>query len=246
MDFSSVSVDTVLGKTLRLLLKTLPPNLILPVLQGKLRGQKWIIGSSTHGCWLGSYEQEKQVLFNQKVVPGSVVFDIGAHVGFYTLLASKLVGNSGRVIAFEPLPRNLGYLQRHLALNKVKNVKVIKAAVSDKDGVAWFREGPSSQMGTLASTGDYEVQIVSLDTLHARNEIPAPDFLKMDVEGGELDALQGAETLLTQFHPIIFLATHGANVHTNCCDYLVSLGYKLKPIVGSSIDNTDEIIAYFE
>lgn len=66
--------------------------MVVPVLQGSLRGRKWIVGSSNHGCWLGSYEWKKQRLFTRTVSSGDVVFDIGAHVGFYTLLASVLVG----------------------------------------------------------------------------------------------------------------------------------------------------------
>lgn len=68
------------------------------------------MGSSSHGCWIGSYEYHKRRLFEQAVTPGSAVFDIGAHVGFYTLLASVLVGDQGRVVAFEPNAGNVRLL----------------------------------------------------------------------------------------------------------------------------------------
>ena len=71
------------------------------ILQGKLRGKKWIVGSGNHAYWLGSHEYKKRILFEKVIRQGSIVFDIGAHVGFYTLLASVLVGTKGKVFAFD-------------------------------------------------------------------------------------------------------------------------------------------------
>ncbi len=65
----------------------------------------------------------KQKTFINEIKEGYVVFDIGAHVGFYTLLSSQLVGEQGQVVSFEPFPPNLSYLKRHIQLNKLKNVK---------------------------------------------------------------------------------------------------------------------------
>ena len=99
MNFSAIPFKTLYGKILRLPLRLIPKNMKLPILQGKLRGEKWIVGSSNHGCWLGSYEYKQRILFEKTIIRGSVIFDIGAHVGFYTLLASKLVGPKGKVFA---------------------------------------------------------------------------------------------------------------------------------------------------
>lgn len=107
MNISAVPHDSLVGRLLRWPLRFIPPELVVPILQGKLKGRKWVVGSSKHGCWLGSYEYHKRRLFEQLIRPGDTVFDIGAHVGFYTLLASILTGPAGRVFAFEPLPRNL-------------------------------------------------------------------------------------------------------------------------------------------
>src|SRR5574341_673203 len=131
MNFSAISSNSGVGIALRYPLRWIPHERVVPVLQGRLRGKRWIVGASVHGCWLGSYEYDKQKRFVREIKKGDVVYDIGAHVGFYTLLASELVGPSGQVIAFEPLPRNLGYLHRHLALNSCKNVTVIEAAVGN-------------------------------------------------------------------------------------------------------------------
>ena len=114
MNFSKISNRTFYGKILRLPLKLIPKRMVVPIVRGPLRGKRWIVGASTHGCWLGSYEYQKQSIFKKTVKSGYVVYDIGAHVGFYTLLSSVLVGTQGKVIAFEPVQRNLEYLKKHV------------------------------------------------------------------------------------------------------------------------------------
>ena len=214
-------------------------------MQGALKGKKWIVGSSTHGCWLGSYEFDKQALFEATVRPGTVVFDLGGHVGYYTLMASELVGPSGRVVTFEPVPRNLAYLREHLRMNRVENVTVIEAAVSDVEGTVPFDSGPSSTMGRLTSDGELQVRTVALDLLISRGELPAPDCLKIDIEGAEFLALLGARVTLAREHPTIFLATHGDEVHRRCCDLLRELDYELRPIDGMELHRSSEVLAVY-
>ena len=244
MNFSVISTKTLLGKTLRLPLRLIPPDMRMPILQGKLRGKKWIVGSSNHGCWLGSYEYEKRLLFEKTIIEGSIVFDIGAHVGFYTILASVLSGTCGRVFAFEPLPQNLLYLKKHLRLNHITNVSIIEAAVSDCNGVIFFKEGTSTSTGYISQQGQMKVKTVSLDSLISRGEIPVPSHIKIDVEGAEVLVLSGAKSILAKYNPIIFLATHGFDKRQQCRQLLNSLGYKLQAIGGKSAKQSNEIIAY--
>ncbi|HKV98960.1 MAG TPA: FkbM family methyltransferase [Vicinamibacterales bacterium] len=217
----------------------------LPILQGPLRGRWWIAGSSTNGCWLGSYEYAKQRLLAELISDGDCVFDVGANVGFYTLLAASKAGPSGRVIAFEPLPDNLRILRRHLQLNDVRNVTVIEAAAGDADGTAHFAPHAHNSMGSLSDRGAIVVDMVSLDTLAESGKVPIPRAMKIDVEGAELRVLRGAARLLERSRPIILLATHSTSLHRECCDFLRSAGYSLRPIDDSisSIDATDEILA---
>jgi hypothetical protein len=93
---SAISNRTLLGKVLRLPLRLLPKGMAIPILRGSAKGLKWIVGSSNHGCWLGTYELEKQVALERFVKPGMTVYDIGAQAGFYTLFFSRLVGGGGR------------------------------------------------------------------------------------------------------------------------------------------------------
>jgi FkbM family methyltransferase len=245
MNFSGISNKSILGQLLRFPLRFIPTKMTMPILQGRLRGKQWVVGSSQHGCWLGSYELDKRLLLEKTIPEGSVVFDLGAHVGFYTLLSSVLVGPKGRVFAFEPMPTNLFYLKEHLSVNRITNVTVIEAAVSDSSGVTYFEEGSSSFQGRISSQGKLQVKTVGLDELIARGEIPTPDYIKIDVEGAEMQVFSGAKSMLANAHPTIFLATHGNDVHHQCCEFLTSLGYQLQPIGGKSLEQTDEILAYF-
>lgn len=228
MNFSGISRQTVVGKLLRLLLRLIPNGMAVPVLQGPLKGKRWLVGSSPHGCWLGSYEYEKQRFFAKEIKPNTIVFDIGANVGFYTLLASLLVGAQGRVVAFEPVPRNIRFLQRHLQMNHIKNVAVMEVAVSDAFGVAAFDPGPDSSQGKIAQDGELSVRTVCLDGLIVAGEIPVPDSIKIDVEGAEMPVLVGAQNLLENVHPAIFLATHSPALRQQCLAFLRSLGMHRK------------------
>lgn len=241
MNLSGISRDKVLGKLLRYPLKLIPPATIVRILQGRLRGKKWIIGSCDHGCWLGSYEYTKRILFESIVPEGGTVFDIGAHAGFYSLLASILVGPHGRVFSFEPNSRNLFYLKRHIQLNNINNINVLEVAVSDRDGSAFFSaDDPSGLTGRLSPQGKSLVKTVTLDQLYADQVIPVPGYVKIDVEGGEVSVLAGARTILSRYHPTLFLATHSGMLHQACCDFLKSIGYELKPIIGQE----DELFCY--
>jgi FkbM family methyltransferase len=204
---------------------------------------KWIAGSSNHGCWLGSYEHRKRKAFERWVAKGGVVFDIGANAGFYTLLASVLVGPHGKVFAFEPAPLNLRYLKQHLRINGIKNVSVVEAAVADCGGVAHFDAGPNPATGHLAADGSLSVKTVTLDEMVRTGELPPPNYIKIDVEGAEVNVLLGAKSVLTALHPTIFLATHSKQLHRTCCELLRSLGYSLEPISGQAVGQTDEVLA---
>jgi FkbM family methyltransferase len=209
------------------------------------RGLKWIVGASTYGCWLGIYEFEKSRQFAKSIKKSQVIWDIGANVGFYTLLAANLTGPSGKVVAFEPLPRNLNYLNQHIALNHFSNIQVEEIAISDTAGIFKFDTRLGNLEGTLSEQGDISVRALSLDEYISKNPDSVPHCIKIDVEGAELKVLEGGKEILKKFHPQIFLATHGTEIHRQCCDYLKKLGYVLKPIVGRSLIETDEILATY-
>src|SRR5262245_45117749 len=101
----------MLKQLIRLPLKLIPSNAIVPVIGGPNKGFRWIAGSFNHSCWLGWYEKLCAEYITTHVRSGSIAFDVGANVGYYTLLLSRCVGNNGRVISFEPNSTNIGYLK---------------------------------------------------------------------------------------------------------------------------------------
>jgi FkbM family methyltransferase len=243
MNFSAIPRESFVGKLLRFPLKLLPSKLTMPIMQGPMRGMRWIIGSGDHGYWLGSYELEFQHRFAKIVQPRDIVLDIGAHVGYYTLLASKLVGTHGHVYSFEPLPRNAEYIERHIRLNRLQNVTFSQIAISSHSGTASFGGGVSSSTGRLSKDGDLEVRTSTLDELIDSDTIETPQIIKIDVEGAERSVLEGAKLVLQKHHPILFLATHGPEAHRDCLDLLHSLGYSLEPMNANELKNASEILA---
>ena len=189
-------IRDLLGTIARLPLRLVPRDAVIRIRSGPLRGWKWIAGSAPHGCWLGTYERHVQRLFCDRIRPGDVVFDIGANVGFFTLLASKLAGPTGHVYAFEPFPRNLYYLERHVRMNDVRNVVVQSLAITATTGAARFGDGENASQTRLSDAGELQVQTASLDDLIANGIVRTPAFIKMDIEGAESEALRGASALL--------------------------------------------------
>jgi len=229
----ALDVRMAVGKLIRLPLRLVPRERPLHVLAGPLRGARWIPGSGVHGYWLGRFEPAAMTLFASLVHDGATVFDVGAHVGYYSLLASRLVGAQGHVVAFEPLPRNLGYLRRHVALNAATNVRVIGAAVADVPGRATFEEGASGAEGMLGPGGTLDVEVVTLDSVaYDAAGVAPPSVLKIDVEGAEQRVLLGAERILTEAKPDILLSTHGRENYVGCQVILARHGYQVRQMAG--------------
>jgi FkbM family methyltransferase len=243
VNWSAIDPQSVPGRIVRFPSRLLPRSAAMHIRRGPARGMKWISGSSVHGCWLGTYELSKQKLLEQVVHTGMTVYDIGAQAGFYTLLLSRLVGESGQVIAFEPSVRELGYLIQHVQENKLSNVRIVQAAVGAQTGLAGFSTDRAPCQNRITNNEDQLlVPLVSLDSL----PLPPPHVIKMDIEGGESDALKGASNLLKQHSPIMLIALHGEEHSNFCQDFLKKAGYRIFDLHDREIENnprTDEIYA---
>lgn len=242
-NLSAISNESLVGKVLRAPLRMIPRTAVVPILQGALRGKKWVVGSSNHGCWLGSYEYEKQKAIQAALMPGYVVYDIGANAGFYTLLSSVLVGEHGHVYSFEPLPTNVANLVKHIEINQLRNCTVTEAAVSSFEGEASFDPSSDCSEGHLSPGGGIRVRTLVLDRLVASGAIRGPNFMKIDIEGAEYDCLQGCVETIAKFRPVIFLATHGDDVHFACMRLLAGWGYRVTSLDGRPVESSDELIA---
>jgi FkbM family methyltransferase len=227
---SAMPSSNPIKRLLRTPLHLIPRGLTVAVMDGPLQGKRWIVGSSIHGCWLGTYDRAESRLMKQHLRPGSICFDIGAQAGYHTLYASSLIGRSGRVFAFEPSPRNVGNILKHLAMNRLANVSVIEAAVSDFDGISYFDCGDSAVSGHLSPDGGLSVRTISLDHEIDSHALPEPDYVKIDAEGAELKVLEGARRLLTRRHPTLSIETHQwlpgfATIRHDCTQFLLRVGY---------------------
>ena len=216
----------------------------LPILAGRLRGRWWESGSPGKLFRVigGSYEPEQTREFERALRPGDTVLDVGAHAGYYSLLSSLLVGDSGAVWAFEPNPRNFRSLRANLELNGCRNARAVQLAVSDRTGEACFEAGSGSGTGHLSAGGSLPVRTVSLDEFCAERGI-RPAAVKIDVEGAELDVLAGAKRVLGESRPVVFLSTHGAGLHDSALRWLAEAGYAARAVDGGDVAAATEVVA---
>jgi len=206
----------------------------------------WLTGAHVHGCWLGTYEFDKQVFCEKLIKPDMTVFDIGANAGFYTLLFSRLIGRGGQVIAFEPDSENMCLLRKHIALNKLENVSVVQSAVSDTAALVGFSL-TGGATGRLEKNSSYLVPTVRLDELLADNNLPSPNVIKMDVEGAEVMVLRGAKDFIEKKTCSWIVALHGDEAKNGCLVIFTEAGYFLQDLQGQRIDamnfQGDEFVA---
>jgi FkbM family methyltransferase len=187
--------------------------------------------------WLGTYEPELQAALVDLVKPGMVAYDIGANIGYISLLFARQVGEAGQVYAFEALPANLDRLRGNLELNRVADrVMVIPAAVVEGGHPVQFLVGPSGGMGKAeGSAGRQEVSYsqtitvegLSLDQFVYEAGNPPPQVVKMDIEGGEVLALPGMQRVLAEKKPLLLLELHGPEAARVAWDCLTAAGYRI-------------------
>jgi FkbM family methyltransferase len=220
----------LLSKILRWPFSLIPCEAEVRILRGPLRGKKWVKGSGPNAYWVGTYEVARVRAFVDALKPGDVVYDVGAHVGIYTLCASFGVGASGWVYTFEPLARNLRYLRRNVMLNHLQNCTILESAVCNQEGtLAFLADRCESSMARLSLDGEISVPSTTLDLcVYGEKQLKPPNIIKIDVEGAEFEVLKGATRAITMFHPKIFLEIHGPKFHRDCRDFLLTKGYTVE------------------
>jgi FkbM family methyltransferase len=167
----------------------------------------WFLAGNSHvdAALMASEFESAEVNFVQKYLkPGMIALDIGAHHGLYTLLASKRVGSGGKVVAFEPSPRERKQLSRNVRLNFCRNVSIQPFALGNKRSQAdlYLVEGGEDGCNSLrppvvdSKTHPVRVEVFPFDDIASKLGLTKVDFVKLDVEGAELDVLKGALGLL--------------------------------------------------
>jgi FkbM family methyltransferase len=174
---------------------------VVEIARGPAAGLRWARHHRyLNGYWLGVYELPLQHLLARELRPGDCFWDVGANAGFFSVLAAKLVGHTGHVRAFEPLPANVESIRRQFELNPLCDCEVVPAAVSDQVGTATLVLTDNTSTPHLGSAGKaardrgsgLTVDTVTLDSVPG----PRPTLVKVDVEGAELAVLEGAADVL--------------------------------------------------
>lgn len=241
----------------RFLFGKLLPRVAYPVIHGPLKGAKFILGSMAGDgggatVYFNMVEYEQTNFFVNTLKTGQILFDIGANVGYYSILGSRLVGPQGRVFAFEPVIRNVAYLYQHTILNNAHNITIISAACSHQLSLTTFSLGGNFATGHISNNLQSQkdsshlvipVPTITVDALVEQLGI-TPDVIKIDVEGAEYSVLLGSQTTLRNSKPKIFLSTHSSELRTNCLEYLKGIGYKYE-ILSQDKDNPSEFFVTY-
>ncbi|HEY0432182.1 MAG TPA: FkbM family methyltransferase [Pyrinomonadaceae bacterium] len=189
---------------------------------------KWRIDElSSQQYLLGTYEPYMQEAFAKFVRSGATVYDVGAHAGYHSLLCGLLVGPSGRVVAFEPNPKNRKSIERQLLANPGVPVSISPYALSDTHGTVQLDTSNGSSQGRVSDKGDCQVEARTIDYLVEHEKLPGPDVMKIDVEGHELNVLLGAVATIRAHRPIILCDPNDETTAGAVAELLGDLGYRV-------------------
>lgn len=199
---------------------------------GAAAGLKFNAAGANPGYALGTTEPPVQDTLQRLVKPGDVCYDIGANVGFFTVLLGRLVGPTGAVAAFEPLPPTAEALRRNAALNNFGHVTVFANAVGRAPGLvklALREESTWARLADADTTGPtLDVPMVAIDDLVEAGTIRPPSMVKIDVEGAELEVIEGMRRTLLKHRPVVLCEMHGKNVEY--ARLMTELGYDLRAL----------------
>ncbi|MHB8658881.1 MAG: FkbM family methyltransferase [Solirubrobacteraceae bacterium] len=194
-----------------------------------------------YGLVRGVLEPGVQEALRRHVRGGAVVYDVGANIGFFTILSARLTGPSGRVEAFEPVPASAAAIAANAAVNRLANVGTHTVAVGERAELAELLVTSERSWSHLAERGFHRdtrerlrVPVVVLDELIAAGALPAPDVVKIDVEGSEIAVLRGLQRTLRARAVTIICELHETGAEL--LELLDELGYEAE-----NLDGTDPV-----
>lgn len=210
--------------------KILGQGIVLKIRSGPMKGKKYRLNKySSLSPFFGEWEKDSQRVFESFVNPGDVVFDLGANTGIHTMYFASLIGPSGKVYAFEPMPFNLAEIELVKRLNNLANIEIVANAVSNQAGMLDFAIGAHPKQGSLEmGIGTYKtvkVPVIVLDEAIEAGMQP-PDFVKVDIEGAEGAALEGLERTALKHFPTMYIELHNPEQDLRVGAFLQRTGYK--------------------
>lgn len=194
----------------------------------------------------GTNELPVQEAIASRLQPSAVFYDVGANLGFFSMIAARLVGPSGQVCAFEPLPENLRLIRENAAANGFTHIQAFETAVGAKSGttdlfLADWKGGATIAAGARPpdAAGKLPVPLVSLDDALERWKLRPPDFVKIDVEGAEAAVLEGMQGILRRYRPTVLYEVDDGDErifqekHRSLDARMAAYGYRIERIVGA-------------
>lgn len=209
---------------------------------GPAKGLWLCLFPRTGGCYLrGEGEPAVQRAMERYLRPGMTFYDIGANIGFFSLLAARIVGEGGRVVAFEADPEVAERLRQHVEHNHFGNISVEQKAVWSETAAVSFARADAhaspdlglGQVVTSGLAGSTLVQAISLDDFFLTSR--PPDFLKCDVEGAEVAVFRGAQRLLKKNRPILLIEMHSEVNRLTLLQEFGALSYDCESLDGAHI-----------
>jgi FkbM family methyltransferase len=191
---------------------------------GRNRGAWWSLAALGRGYGSGTFGRARIEALAAVTREGDALWDVGAHKGFVTLAGSKLVGPTGLVVAIEPAADNLRFLERHLAWNRIENVRVVQAAMSDIHGVASMG-GRGSSVAFRIGRGPERVPVRTIELVAVELDL-RPTVLKIDVEGEEAAVVRGSKRLLGTDQALL-VSTHSRALYEECRAELEPIGFRI-------------------
>jgi FkbM family methyltransferase len=186
----------------------------------------------------GNLETSVQEAMLRHLGRGDVFYDVGANLGFFALLGARMVGEAGKVYAFEAAPDNAEAIRTNAEINALTNVEVIAKAVAARAGTGRLQVVDDQSWSKLEDYGEHpfterviEVELVAIDELLTAGELRPPALVKIDVEGAELAVLEGMRETIERHRPAIICELHGT--HAEFVSFMSACGYRLINLEGT-------------
>lgn len=189
--------------------------------------------------WYGYYERAIGTMINKLLKPESVFLDIGANIGYFSILAAKH-HPSCQVVAFEPVTELFEEMKRNIELNKVTNITVANLAASENTGesIIYLSSPENLGMSSLRMPENYSgkmqiVKVIDIDSWFSHSELQKVDLVKIDVEGSEIAVLKGMKKILREFCPPVIIEVNPETLSlfalktNDLADTVDSLGYNV-------------------
>lgn len=219
----------------------------LTIVLGPLKGTRMSINPRRQlSLLVGGYERDFTYRIIKLLDGCKVAYDIGAYMGYYSLLMEKYMGKDSVVYAFEPHPTACEKIEYNLSINKVTNVFLFRKAISDSNSTASLCLGESwSSIVWDHGVDTISVDTVTLDSLVNDGKIQPPDLIKIDIEGAEVKALEGGLETISQFQPKLAVELHASSLAEMVLKRLTNLGYTIQAVDSrSSLPSKDSKYIY--